>query len=123
MKIYERIKNRRKELELTADQVADALGVSRATVYRYESAQIEKVPTDVLGPLSKVLRCTPAYLMGWDDDVESTSESSELPYSISDRAMQIALSYDQADERTRTAVEVALGIDFEKDRAVERSCG
>lgn len=52
---------------------------------------------------------------------DSTYDPSSL--RLSDRAIQIALSYDQADERTRTAVEVALGIDFEKDRAVERSCG
>ena len=30
MTIYERIKKRRKELGLTADQVADSLGISRA---------------------------------------------------------------------------------------------
>lgn len=79
MKIYERIKNRRKELGLTADQVAGALGVSRATIYRYESAQIEKVPTDALAPLAKVLKCTPAYLMGWSDSVVQTSDTASAP--------------------------------------------
>lgn len=59
----ERIKIRRKELHLTADDVADAIGVSRATIYRYESATIEKLPTELLQPLSKVLRCSPTYLM------------------------------------------------------------
>lgn len=67
MTIYERIKARRKELELSADTVAEALGVSRATVYRYESQDIEKLPTTVLESLSKVLRCSPGYLMGWED--------------------------------------------------------
>lgn len=67
MGIHDRIKMRRKELDLSADAVAEALGVSRATVYRYESSDIEKMPLDVLGPLSKVLKCTPAYLMGWED--------------------------------------------------------
>lgn len=45
---------------------ARGLNVSRATIYRYESAYIEKLPLDVLEPLSKVLKCTPQYLMGWD---------------------------------------------------------
>ena len=64
--VQDRIKARRKELCLSADQVAAALGVSRATVYRYESAEIEKLPAVVLKPLSEVLHTTPAYLMGWD---------------------------------------------------------
>ncbi len=67
MEVYERIKNRRKELGLSADNVADALGISRATIYRYESADIEKLPTTIIEPLSKILRCSPAYLMGWSE--------------------------------------------------------
>lgn len=66
MTIYERIKNRRKELGLTADQVANSLGISRATVYRYESSDIEKIPFDIIKPLSEVLHCSPAYIMGWE---------------------------------------------------------
>lgn len=67
MEVYERIKNRRKELGLSADNVAEALGISRATLYRYESADIEKLPTTILEPLSKILHCSPAYLMGWSE--------------------------------------------------------
>lgn len=67
MEVYERIKARRKELGLSADDIAEALGVSRATVYRYESAEIEKLPTTIIEPLSNVLRCSIAYLMGWEE--------------------------------------------------------
>ncbi len=77
MEVHERIKQRRKELELTADAVAKALGVSRATVYRYESADIEKMPLTILEPLSKVLMCSPGYLMGWED-AAATPDSSDL---------------------------------------------
>lgn len=72
MTIYERIKKRRKELNLSADDVANALGVSRATVYRYESSYIEKLPASSLEPLAKILKCSPAYLMGWDDTDSQT---------------------------------------------------
>lgn len=62
-----RMKNRRKELGIPVDTVAAALGVSVATVYRYENGEIEKVPGAVLEPLARVLQTTPAYLMGWED--------------------------------------------------------
>ncbi|WP_124067361.1 helix-turn-helix transcriptional regulator [Clostridium sp. E02] len=64
----QRIKERRKQLELSADDVADLLGVSRSTIFRYESGHIEKVPANVLERLAEILNTTPAYLMGWKDD-------------------------------------------------------
>lgn len=65
MTIGERIKERRKQLGLTVDELAERLGKNRATIYRYESNDIEKLPTTVLEPLAKALDVTPAYLMGW----------------------------------------------------------
>lgn len=66
MNIGERIKQRRKELELSVDDVADRLNKNRATIYRYESNDIENLPITILEPLSEILQTTPAYLMGWD---------------------------------------------------------
>lgn len=74
MTIGERVKARRLELGLSVDEVADALGKNRATVYRYESNEIEKLPTTVLEPLANVLKVSPGYLMGWED--EETKEDS-----------------------------------------------
>ena len=62
----ERIKERRKELGISAEHVAEKLGVSPATIYRYENGEIEKIPSNVLDGISKVLQTTPAFLMGWD---------------------------------------------------------
>lgn len=67
MTIGERIRERRKELGISVDELAEKLGKNRATIYRYESSDIEKLPTTVLEPLSVALRTTPAYLMGWED--------------------------------------------------------
>lgn len=68
MTVGERIKERRKELGITADTIAEKLGVSRSTIFRYEKGDIEKLPVDVLEPIATILHTTPAYLMGWDDD-------------------------------------------------------
>jgi len=68
MTIGERIKMRRAILGLSADEVAERLNKSRATIYRYENGEIEKMPTTVLEPLAVVLQTTPAYLMGWEEE-------------------------------------------------------
>lgn len=72
----QRMKERRKELGLSAEYVAEKLGVSPATIYRYENGDIEKTPGGILDPLSKILRTTPAYLMGWED---SPAPSEVIP--------------------------------------------
>lgn len=71
MEIYERIKKRRKEIGLSAETVAEKLGVSPATIYRYENKDIKKFPTDILEPLARVLRTTPSYLLGLDETDEN----------------------------------------------------
>lgn len=68
----ERMKFRRKELGLSADEVAAALNVSRATIFRYEKGDIEKLPGSALEPLAKALHTTPAYLMGWEESPSIT---------------------------------------------------
>jgi transcriptional regulator with XRE-family HTH domain len=71
MEIYERIKQRRKEIGLSAEKVAEKLGISPATMYRYENNEIKKFPIDILKPLADVLHTTPSYLMGWTDIVSN----------------------------------------------------
>ena len=66
----ERMKQRRKEIGFSAEKVAERLGVSPATIYRYEKGDIEKVPVDSLAELAKILQTTPAYLMGWKEQPE-----------------------------------------------------
>lgn len=73
MNTGDRIKQRRIELGLTADELADRIKKSRATIYRYENGDIENMPTPVLEPLAKALYTTPADLMGWDEE-EATAD-------------------------------------------------
>ncbi|MDP4109600.1 MAG: helix-turn-helix transcriptional regulator [Bacillota bacterium] len=68
MTIGNRIKNRRKELKLSVDELAKMLNKNRATVYRYENDEIENLPYSVIERLSEALKTTPSYLMGWTEN-------------------------------------------------------
>ena len=59
------IKECRLELNLTLNDVSKALRVADSTVLRYESKDIQNMGIDKVEALSKVLKCDPAYLMGW----------------------------------------------------------
>lgn len=91
MRVGERIKSRRKEIGLSAEQVAKELGVSPATVYRYESNDIMNMRIDKLEPITKALRTTPAYLMGWEDD------KKEKPPAESQRILESVNSSENVD--------------------------
>lgn len=72
--IGERIKRRRKELDMSVEELAKRLGKNRATVYRYENGEIENLPTSVLEPIAKALSTTPAYLLGWEDNLDTETD-------------------------------------------------
>jgi transcriptional regulator with XRE-family HTH domain len=74
MKVGEKIKRRREELGLSAEKLAEKIGVSRATEFRYENGFIEKLPSNVLVPLANALHVQPGYFLSdKDSDVESLS--------------------------------------------------
>lgn len=66
MNIGQRIKQRRKELKMSGEELANLLGKNRSTVFRYENGEIENLPLDVLEPIAQALQTTPQYLMGWE---------------------------------------------------------
>ncbi len=68
MTVGERIRDRRKQLGLSAEYIAERLDCSPATIYRYENGYIEKMPIDSILPIAKILMVSPAYLMGWEDE-------------------------------------------------------
>lgn len=67
MTIADRIRNRRIELGLSVDDLADRLCKNRATVYRYESNYIKNYSPDVISSLAEALQTTPAYFYGYED--------------------------------------------------------
>lgn len=78
MTVGDRIKQRRKQLGMSAETLAECIGKSAATVYRYEKGDISKIDSDALLPIAQALITTPAYLMGWDD-VSNQPEQSSRP--------------------------------------------
>ena len=86
MNIGKRIRARRLELGMTADELAQKIGKNRATVYRYEKNEIEKMPTTILGPLAKALDVTTDFLMCWED-LPNANNSEISPETVETASM------------------------------------
>ena len=96
--IARRIRERRNELGLSVEEVAEKLGKNRATVYRYESSDIQKLPVDVLIPLSEILQTTPSYLMGWTDDPYDYDRDLDSRFSVIPTAIYKSLREQHGDD-------------------------
>ena len=83
MVLEERMKNRRKELDLTLADIAKAVGVSEATVQRWESGKIKNLRYERIPALAAALHTTPAYLMGWEESPEETASSKAMLRAVS----------------------------------------
>ena len=74
MTVGQRIKQRRKELGMNAETLASLVGVTAATIYRYENGDIGNMNAKKLKPIAEALRTTPADLMGWSDEKPAVPE-------------------------------------------------
>ena len=72
------LKAKRKELGLTLAQIAEKIGVTEATVQRWESGNIKSLRHERIAKLADILGVTPAVLMGWDEPTAPTLPSPTI---------------------------------------------
>ena len=111
----ERIRERRREIGMSADELADAIGVSRSTMFRYEQGFIEKIPYLRLMDIAKALRTTWGDLMGLEDKaaLPVTGESGKEAALI----MENLSPEKQAKERTLSVGAQTLTAQFNDSSA------
>ena len=78
MKVSEIIRNRRIELGMTQQDVADAIGVTKATVSRWETGNIKNMNRENIEKLSRLLDIPPSVLLDWDTFDEERLRRSQL---------------------------------------------
>ena len=76
-KIGNRIKSRRKELNLTLKQIADIVGVASSTIQRYENGTINQLKLPVLESIAKALDINPTWLVRDDAPMSIIKYSNE----------------------------------------------
>lgn len=78
--ISNELKNRRKALGLTLEELAERIGTSKQTIHRYENGTISNIPPEKVEALAHALETTPAALMGWQGkNGEGAIEQKRLP--------------------------------------------
>lgn len=82
MKIGTRVKNRRLELDMTQDELAQRLGYSdKSSISRIENSS--KLTLNRVQLLADALNVSPSYLMGWEDETNVDMDMSNNSGTIS----------------------------------------
>lgn len=88
MTVGDRIKQRRIALGMSQEEVAIKAGYkSRSSVNKLESSR--NLPLSKVEKMAIALECTPAYLMGWEDENGEPKEAQES-YYLDDEAREMA---------------------------------
>ena len=107
MNIGERIKQRRKQINMSAEALAEKLKMNPSTIYRYENGDIDKVDAEKLMYIADALRITPGWLMGWE----------EQPYDLNFEERRVLNAYRAADPTFKEIVLELLESHPAKEKA------
>ena len=100
---------------MSQEELAKKVGYGdRSSIAKIENGKVD-LPQSQIFKIANALGVNPGDLMGFDGVSTAGSTPKQDDVKLSDRAVQIGMAYDRADERTKIGVEVALGIDFEKE--------
>lgn len=72
-----RVAEKRHALGMSYQELADATGLSKSTLQRYETGDIKNIPLSKVKSLAAALQTTPAELMGWEETPENTDAFRE----------------------------------------------
>ncbi|MDO4861711.1 MAG: helix-turn-helix transcriptional regulator [Eubacteriales bacterium] len=62
---------------LSQTDLAEAIGESKQTIYKYENGIITNIPLQKIEAIARVLRCTPESLVGWEKFSEMKQEEED----------------------------------------------
>lgn len=103
MKLSENIRQFRTEKGMTLEEVGKRISVSKQTIQRYESGQISNIPYDKVVSLAEVFNCSPAELMGWEDNLNKSSADLVVDmFSNKDLIEHVQMLKDLSKEHQQT---------------------
>lgn len=74
-----RIRAAREAKNMTQEELGAACGITKQSIFKYESGIITNIPLDRLEKIASALDVTPAYLMGWKEAANTPPGFQPIP--------------------------------------------
>lgn len=108
MTVGEKIKEIRKEKGKTLEEIGNAIGVTRQTISRYESGEIN-IPYDKLNLIAKALNCSGADFFNYEYDTDRY-----------DKEVALMLNNIKRDPMLRKFIHTYMNLPQDKQNLVEQ---
>lgn len=79
-----RLKETRRERNVSAKELGEVVGVNKSTIHRYETGDFKSIKTAVLESMARYLNVNPDYLIGASDNKHTVKEAEALMADITD---------------------------------------
>ena len=120
MEFKDLVKNRRLEIGKTLEEIGNEIGVSKATVQRWESGEIKDIRRSKLVDLAKALQVEPGYLMDWGKKpmpkVPATATTALVSFPVIGR---VSAGYDGQALEEYTGAQEAIPAEDLRGRSPE----
>lgn len=98
---FERIARLRELMNIGQSELAERIGVSKQTLYKYENGIVSNVPSDKIEAMAKIFGVTPAYLMGWEESPTPQQTPVPNPDQLSSDEKTLVTNYRILDSTDR----------------------
>lgn len=78
--VGKRIKERRTELKITQQEIAEKIHVNKSTVQRYESGQVQDIKLPIIESIAHFLSVSPKWLLGLTDEKTYSEEYERVTH-------------------------------------------
>jgi transcriptional regulator with XRE-family HTH domain len=96
----------RKRNKLTQEQLAEAIGVERSSIGKYEGNQDVLPSVDVLITIADYFHVSTDYLLGRDSTYESTYSCSDSPFIVSEPSIDYNNVFNRKEFEGLTQIEI-----------------
>lgn len=119
MGLKENIKKMRTSQGKTLEDVAKYIGVARQTVQKYESGLVSNIPSSTIEKMAALFHCTPAYLMGWEEDPHGRAAESEKAVLTGQEQAHLK-KYRALDAHSQKVVDLVLDAEYERTEQAKK---
>ena len=123
MTVGDRIRQVRQEQDVTQQELADYIGVSKQAVYKYENNIVSNIPTDKVDAIAKRLKVSPAYLMGWEEQPEPKKPTIPPGFEPMPKMKKIRKLYGEKAQMTADNLKALRELEKKNICDIDKSAG
>lgn len=91
----DRIRELRERRKMTQEELGNAIGTTKQTIFKYENGKIENIPYNKILEIAKVLNAEPWEILGWNQPLQNADEDVPGFISVPFISQKISAGYGE----------------------------